>query len=190
MDSARIDALLIPILPEELLLANKANYCSDDPIFENTSVTLDPGFFSSYEWRLKNDDILLFSDRLYTVSSPGIYEVTLSNGLTCLRDEILVTDECAPKIEAPTAFTPGNKDGLNDTFFVFPNMYVSDFQIYIYSRQGQLLFESNDINFRWDGVYKGVELQVGTYAYILRYKSTLTPNDGFFEQHGGVVLLK
>lgn len=190
-DTANIDVLLIPILPEELLLPLSATFCSQDPNIANASVTLDPGIFSSYEWRLKTDDIILSTERTYTVSKQGIYEVTLSNGLTCIKDEINVIDDCTPRIHAPNAFTPGNGgDNLNDVFSVFPNIYVTNFEIYIFSRQGELLFFSNDINFEWDGFYKGELLQLGTYAYVMRFKSTLTPEKGIIEQHGGVVLLK
>lgn len=190
VDSASINVLLIPILPEELLLPESALFCSEDPDITNTSVTLDPGFFSLYEWRLKNDDIILSTERQYTISDQGVYEVTLSNGLTCLRDEVNVRDDCAPRIEAPTAFTPGASPGLNDDFFVFPNIYVENFEIFIFSRQGELVYHSDDINFRWNGIYRGDLLQIGTYAYVMRFSSTLSPERGIIEQHGGVVLLK
>ncbi|MFT4537273.1 MAG: gliding motility-associated-like protein, partial [Saprospiraceae bacterium] len=190
LDSANINVLLIPILPEELILPTSALFCSQDPDINNTSVTLDPGFFSIYEWRLKNDDIVLSGDRLYTIADQGVYEVTLSNGLTCIRDEVIVRDDCSPKIEAPNAFTPENSDGLNDFFFVFPNIYVTNFEIFIYSRQGELVYRSNDINFRWNGIFRGSFLQIGTYAYVMRFNSTLSPGRGVIEQHGGVVLLR
>ncbi len=189
-DSTEIDVLLTPILAEELLLPERAKYCSADPIIENNSVTLDPGIFSLYEWRIKNNDVILFDERLYEISSPGLYEVTLSNGLTCIKDEVIVSDECTPTIVAPTAFTPANRDGINDDFFVYPNIYVSTFEIYIFSRQGQLLFHSDDINFRWNGIFRGSVLPLGTYAYIMRFRSTLDPSQKVIEQHGGVVLLR
>jgi len=182
--------LLVPILPEELILPTSALFCSQDPDINNTSVTLDPGFFSTYEWRLKNDDIILSSERLYTIADQGVYEVTLSNGLTCLRDEVNVRDDCVPRIEAPTAFTPENPDNLNDFFTVFPNIYVSNFEIYIFSRQGELVYRADDINFKWDGTFRGSLLQLGTYAYVMRFNSTLSPERGVIEQHGGVVLLR
>jgi gliding motility-associated-like protein len=185
-----IDVLIIPIRDDELLLANLQEFCSEDPDIANSMVILDPGTFSTYEWRLINENPVLSSDRLYTATEAGIYEVTISNGLTCLRDLIEIVDDCDPVIHAPNAFTPDSSSGLNDTFFVFPNPYVTDFEIFIFSRQGEMVYQSRNVNFQWDGFYRGNLLQTGTYAYIMRFKSTLDLERGLIEQHGGVVLLR
>lgn len=185
-----IDVLIIPISDDELLLANIQEFCSEDPDIANSMVILDPGSFSTYEWRLINEDPVLSSERLYTVTEAGIYEVTISNGLTCLIDLIEIVDDCDPVIHAPNAFTPDSSSGLNDTFFVFPNPYVTDFEIFIFSRQGEMVFQSRNVNFQWDGYYRGNLLQTGTYAYVMRFKSTLDLERGLIEQHGGVVLLR
>ncbi|MDP4681007.1 MAG: gliding motility-associated C-terminal domain-containing protein [Cyclobacteriaceae bacterium] len=172
------------------MLANIQEFCSADPDISNSMVILDPGTFSTYEWRLINEDPILSSNRLFTVTDAGIYEVTISNGLTCLRDIIEIVDDCDPVIHAPNAFTPDSSAGLNDTFFVFPNPYVTDFEIFIFSRQGELVYQSRNVDFKWDGIYRGSLLQTGTYAYVMRFKSTLDLERGLIEQHGGVVLLR
>ena len=107
-----------------------------------------------------------------------------------IRDIIEIVDDCDPIIHAPNAFTPDSSSGLNDTFTVFPNPYVTDFQIFIFSRQGEMVFQSTDMNFQWDGTFRGGLLQMGTYAYIMRYKSTLDLERGVIEQHGGVLLMR
>ena len=38
----------------------------------------------------------------------------------------------------------------------------------IYNRWGQILFSTNDLNFEWDGTYKGRRVQNGTYLWKLR----------------------
>ncbi|MFY0652956.1 MAG: gliding motility-associated C-terminal domain-containing protein [Cyclobacteriaceae bacterium] len=185
-----IDVLIIPILEDQLLLGGTQEFCSKDPDPANSVLILDPGLFSSYEWRLLNEDPIISEDRLYEVMDAGVYEVTLNNGLTCIRDVVEIVDDCDPLIVAPNAFTPDSSPGLNDTFFVFPNPYVTDFQIYIYSRHGELVFQSTDVDFQWNGLYRGGLLQTGTYAYVMRYKSTLDLERGIIEQHGGVMLLR
>ncbi len=70
-------------------------------------------------------------------------------------------------IASPTAFTP-NGDGVNDTYrpsFVGIGE-ITDFSIY--SRWGSVLFSSNDSNIGWDGNYKGIEQEVGTYVVIIK----------------------
>ena len=184
------DVLIITIIESELLLAQNAEFCSEDPDIANNSIELDPGLFSSYEWRISNEDPILSTDRLFTVTEAGLYEVTLNNGLTCIRDLIQITDDCDPIVHAPNAFTPDSSPGLNDTFFVFPNPYITDFEIYIFSRQGELVFQSADIDFQWNGIYRDQLLQTGTYTYMMRYRSTLDAELGVIEQHGGVLLLR
>ncbi len=41
----------------------------------------------------------------------------------------------------------------------------------IYDRWGELIFESNDIDYGWDGTYNGEIMQNGTYLYIIDMKS-------------------
>jgi len=184
-----INTLVIPITDDELLLPTDTTFCSLDSDPAVNSVILDPGMFSSYEWAIANDGIVLSTNRLFTVTEGNVYEVTITNGFTCIRDFIDVRDDCLPRIVAPNAFTP-NGNGQNDEFFVYPNPYVTAFSISIYSRWGELVFESNDMDFRWDGIYRNTLLTVGSYVYVMRFTSSLQPEQGTIEQHGGVILLR
>jgi gliding motility-associated-like protein len=67
----------------------------------------------------------------------------------------------------PTAFSP-NGDGQNDVFSLSITA-VKRFQIEIYNRWGELIFESNDPHFQWDGTIQGVESPVGAYMYKVSY---------------------
>ncbi len=42
---------------------------------------------------------------------------------------------------------------------------ISSFQMYIFNRWGQMVFESNDISNGWDGKIKGEDAPAGTYVY-------------------------
>lgn len=187
---ASISVSVVPITDDQLLLGEREVFCSEDPDPANNSVDLDPGSFSTYEWTIVNDDDILSTDAVFNVTEAGIYEVTLSNGFTCIRDVIEVLDDCLPKVYAPNAFTPQTSPGFNDEFFVYPNDYVSTFEIKIFSRWGELVFQSNDIGFRWDGTYRGKLLKVDSYVYVMRFRSSLMPELGEIEQRGGVALLR
>ena len=72
-------------------------------------------------------------------------------------------------------FTPNN-DGLNDVFYI-PNLPADDcndqFQrVEIYSRWGQLLFESKDRNFEWDGKNSSS----GQYYFLIKYRNKTYKN--------------
>jgi gliding motility-associated-like protein len=182
-----IDILVIPITPEELILEDQYVFCSEDTDPSNNSVDMDAGAFTTFEWTVLNEDDLLSSDRVLNVSEAGVYEVTLSNGFTCVRDLAELIDDCLPRVYAPNVFAP---NGVNNEFFVYPNPYVTEFEIEIYSRWGERIYQSNDIEFRWNGEYRGTVLQSGAYAYVMRFKSNLAPQLGVIEQSGGVMILK
>ena len=54
-----------------------------------------------------------------------------------------------PKNYSPNAFTPNN-DGIND-FFEFYGSYPKSIRVKISNRWGQTVYESDQINFKWDG---------------------------------------
>ena len=67
----------------------------------------------------------------------------------------------------PNAFTPNN-DMTNDIFMPYVDG-VNEYDFYIYSRLGQEIFHTNDINEGWDGyVYGGEKHAIsGKYAYTI-----------------------
>ncbi|MBU2914309.1 PKD domain-containing protein [Reichenbachiella agariperforans] len=184
---ASIDVAVTPIDEDQLTMSPNESFCSQDPDPQNSEVALDPGAFTSYVWTIINDTDVLGTDRILVVNTPGVYEVTIGNGFSCIRDIVEVFDNCAPIIYAPNAFAP---NGTNDQFFVYPNDYVSNFSIKIYSRWGELVYYSENINFRWDGYYRGQLLQMGTYAYIMTFESSLQPERGQIQQRGGVMIVR
>lgn len=84
----------------------------------------------------------------------------------------------------PNAFTP-NGDGLNETFGPVGNR-VNQFSMRIYSRWGELMFESNDMNNQWDGTYKGVKVQTDTYVYKI---FATGEESGSFKKSGKVTVI-
>ncbi len=67
-------------------------------------------------------------------------------------------------IGVPNAFSP-NGDGVNDVVKI-EGKGILELSFRIYNRWGEKVFETNDKNIGWDGVYKGVlqEMEVYTYA--------------------------
>ena len=63
-----------------------------------------------------------------------------------------------------------------------------DFELLIFDRWGQIVWESHDITVAWDGMYKGKPLQEGMYNWIVRTKDIL--NDGEIEAQVKKVKLK
>lgn len=156
---------------------------------------LDPGIFVSYDW-FKNDVSLNWTQRKYTATSEGVYRVDLTNEYDCTNSNIInLVQSCEPVVNAPNAFRPASSETVNKTFKVF-NFFIDKdkFEIVIFNRWGEPVFESTNADFTWDGGYKipagGTPLPSGTYAYVVRYVSTFHPDMGVQEKRGGVVLLR
>lgn len=94
--------------------------------------------------------------------------------------------DCSPVRSAifyPNAFTP-NGDNLNDTY-VTPGMYIKEYHIQIFTRWGELIYESENLAKSWDGTYKGELCQQDAYAVIVK----TTGVDGIRRVHFGTITL-
>lgn len=73
-------------------------------------------------------------------------------------------------VYVPTAFSP-NGDGLNDTWNIPALSAYPEFELSVFNRQGQIIFQSKKMNTPWNGKYKGELLPVGVYVYIIDLKA-------------------
>ena len=67
-------------------------------------------------------------------------------------------------IELPTTFTP-NGDGVNDVISVKGWGIKDLISFQIYNRWGELVFETSNKEEGWNGYYKGMLQNNGTYTY-------------------------
>lgn len=80
---------------------------------------------------------------------------------------IRCVDECN-YFELPNVFSP-NGDGFNDVFKpINRNNFVQKLDLKIYNRWGELIYQTNNTDFEWDGKIKGGDNTVaaGVYYYI------------------------
>lgn len=143
-------------------------------VFSNTSANA-----TSYIWTFGDGSgATSFSPtHMYPDADGGSYLVTLTaiSDLGC-RDStkriVEVEDELIYYV--PNAFTP-DEDEFNPTFKpVFSAGYdPNDYRLFIYNRWGELIFQSNDINYGWDGTYAGADARVmeGSYTWRIEFKT-------------------
>jgi gliding motility-associated-like protein len=143
---------------------------------------------TSYQWWFGDGgtSTMTHPNNMYTV--PGEYEIMLvaMDDKGCL-DTVVKVIEILEEfyLYVPNAFTPdGNR--YNNTFGVSA-IGIVDFDIKIFNRWGELLFQSNDVNFEWDGFYNGRLVQDGTYIWKIYYRSINEDEDTIT---GHVTLLK
>lgn len=102
-------------------------------------------------------------------SSAGTYVITLiAETKDGCRDTTLrpLRYKSVPNIYVPTAFSP-NGDGVND-FFRIAYLNLRNFNVFIFDRWGNKLYQSQDPAFRWDGTVEGKPLPEGVYTVYLK----------------------
>lgn len=177
----------VGVLPDRALICNDPDNL--DPA--TSKIDLDPGSFSQYNW-LRNDVPLGYTQQVYTADRDGIFKVEITNSFGCVApDQTEVVVDCVPRIDAPTAFRPSSSSLSNKDFSIFTFFITDQFQVFIYNRWGELVYQSNDRSFKWNGTTTtGQPAQSGTYAYVVKYISSFRPEKGVQEKRGGVVLLR
>lgn len=185
-------------LPAKKYICNQPGNrdCTKDPPDNETCLfQLRAGDGISWQWFKDGVELAGETQQTYEVSEPGLYSVEIINAFECLTvDQTLVVLQCQPLIELPNAFRPAGDQLINRTFSVHPyQTFVSEtgFQVFIYNRWGEMVYQSNNMRFEWNGRYKGTGelLPGGTYTYVIKYFGSLT-DAGQQELRGGVMLLR
>ncbi len=132
-------------------------------------------------------------DPTISVNERGSYSVlasTTSGGVSCSRLETInLFDICPPQIFAHNSIRPDSNFPENRNFYIHnPNDISDNFQVYIFNRWGEMIYQSTSKNFVWDGTFKGEDVPVGTYPYLMRF--SFQDDNEVFEKRGGVVVIR
>ena len=129
-----------------------------------------------------------------TWDNEGVFTISVvhySNGCVSNQQETVVVVQNCPEelIYIPNTFTPDGNE-LNQVFLpVFTSGFDQyDYELLIFNRWGNLIFESNDHKMGWDGTFNNAYAQNGTYSWIIRYGNV--ENDKKTEIRGFVTILK
>ncbi|MBC8046421.1 MAG: gliding motility-associated C-terminal domain-containing protein [Fimbriimonadaceae bacterium] len=108
------------------------------------------------------------ADCLNPEASPDFtttYTVIVTNEYGCFDvDEITVIVQY--DYAAANVFTP-NGDGVND-YFMINAEFIQSLELFIYSRWGETLYSTKEMNRGWDGTFSGISAEVGTYMYVAK----------------------
>lgn len=125
-----------------------------------------------WEWNFNQGASVFGRDVTHDFVIPGEHcvELLVINSYGC-EDTIKGIVETPVGIWAPNAFTP-NGDGDNDVFKI-KGYGVKEFNMLIFDRWGELLYESTDINDGWDGKYKGAPVKQDVYVAKIAAKGEM-----------------
>lgn len=143
-----------------------------------TNIAAAPGLV--YTWSINGDTVSNAQDTTFYFDDYGDYLITL-----CVYDPIFGCEFCYekwikvlpnPVFDAPNFFTP-NFDGINDYFELVTGQDLDWLEVEVFSRWGQLVFRSSEVDFQWDGkALNGLNCAPGVYFWVITYKEVNNPS--------------
>jgi gliding motility-associated-like protein len=161
------DSILVIVYPN-VILDVTPKYSE---VYKGETVTFDSeGFYSTINW----DKELYLSDSsvanpICTPNSSITYIIEAQDALGICKetDTVFVNYLGCQGFKMPTAFSP-NGDNSNDVLYVLQSGFESFDELSIYNRWGELIFNTENIGNGWNGTYKGVPQEIGTYVYNIK----------------------
>ncbi|NBV11318.1 MAG: gliding motility-associated C-terminal domain-containing protein, partial [Chitinophagia bacterium] len=130
------------------------------------------------------------NNKTVTVNGINLTSTDAPNYLLASNTATALANITAPPVfifEVPNAFTP-NGDGLNDLLKIISNAGIIELRSFkVFSRSGNLVFESRDLSRGWDGRFNGNLLQADIYYWTAVY---VDRNNVVNSKNGTVLLLK
>ena len=176
--SANASASLFP-LPSSGTNPRDFNFCE-----EEGSVQIDGGIATRYTWLESGA-----STRYIDVKKVGNYILKIENEFNCFAyDTVIVYTKCSPKLYVPNAFSP-NSDEENEVHSIFA-YNISNFELQIFNRWGEVIYQTNDHLKPWDGFYRGELMPSGVYPWRIKYSGNNPDFSSTERLEGKVVLVR
>jgi gliding motility-associated-like protein len=173
--------VVVNVFPQTL------NASVDTLICKGESLILYAPAGSDFEWVYQQQVISTAGTANANTIIGGTHTLNYSDENGCNASKqynILINNDC-DFVQLPNAFTP-NGDGKNDIFRII-GVGVKSYNLKIFNRWGQLLYETNDTNSGWNGTINGTDAEMGTYVYVLQAE---LQNGNQVTKYGNVSLLR
>lgn len=175
----------IDMLPDLLLCDEGFDTATFNLTVQNYLISTENGdliiYYITLEDALANENAISDPSEYHNISDPQTIYVRLENE-TCFATAsfLISTENCKPFI--PQGFSP-NGDNINDEFEIsnLLNIY-ENFQLLIYSREGNLIYEGGNVEGFWNGIpnvgllFNGNLSPTGTYFYVLQLNDLQYPD--------------
>ena len=89
---------------------------------------------------------------------------------------------------APNTFTPDGDENNQSWNFYVDGIDESSFELLIFDRWGEIIWETHDVHSTWDGTYHGKVAPAGTYSWVARVKDKYS--DAKKEFKGAMTILR
>jgi gliding motility-associated-like protein len=115
---------------------------------------------------------------LCSPSADTIYVLRAVNRISLCTSSDSVKVVVLKEFIIPNTFTPNN-DGINDKWEILSLNRYPDCIVEVYNTHGRIIHRSVGYALPWDGKYRGNDLPVGTYYYVIDPRSGEKPKSGY-----------
>ena len=148
-----------------------------------------------YYWDFVGDGVYV-EDKFepkYSYDEKGVYPASLiaMDPVWGCRDtvikQVVVVQNPHCAIKFPNAFTPEAKNDNGFSYGYSEGLVDKDYNLQIFNRWGQLLWETNSRTDKWDGTFKGEVCKQDVYVY---HNTATCENGQVLKTNGDVTLIK
>jgi gliding motility-associated-like protein len=160
----------------------------DTTVVSNATIPLYAEGGTDYLWQPEKyliDDDTLQAPRAQPVI-PTLFIVRVTNQYGCHSYDTIIVDTMACRLWVPEAFTP-NGDQINDVFKA-EGFGIDDFNMILFNRWGEQIFESNSLDIGWDGSLNDNTQHIQSVGYLI--KATCQDNKTIIEKKGNIYIVK
>lgn len=178
----------VKVLPQPIAQINHADTAKSLKEAEFKFTNTGSQRVNSSRYLIDGNEVAQTDSITYQFTDTGRFTVTYiaTNTFGCedtSTAEIFVFDEF--EFIVPNIFTP-NGDNINDEFKVRA-CGVYDYEIQIFNRFGEKVFESNSLNINWDGRVAGRQSKSGVYYYTIKIREF---RNQILNYQGSITLLR
>ena len=179
--------MITPILPSNDFF----ELCEGDSISGTYATTwTEPGYnvWTMLSQTYQQDNLTVSWD------SPGMFNISVvhwANGCVSLPQSTMITIVQCPDLllYIANSFTPDGDEHNNSWRPIFTSGFDPyDFQLTVYNRWGETIFQSFNALDSWDATYNNTPVQSGVYTWLIQYGDT--NNDSKTVIHGSVTIIR
>lgn len=159
-------------------LVNPTDANEYDPTIQFTDLSQ---FATVWNWTLGDGATSNNTNPIHTYAGAGTYPVTLFvETIHGCKDQITKEVIIKPVFSfyVPNAFTPNDPDAINDSFKGF-GVNIDEFNMMIFDRWGEKIFETSYLEEGWNGTYNGEQVPNDVYVYKIKLRDILGKNHDY-----------
>lgn len=187
--NASAEAVVKSIPSPKQVVESRYTICPD--ILERSFKTITVTGYDIIGWFNRTTGQSLGTSSTINIYEAGEYELQVEG---CVDPAVFTVDlDCTPELFLPNAIRPGSNNGVNREFKILNESmleHITNFEVLIYNRWGELIWQSDDAKFIWRGEKKGGKVvPMGSYPYLILYKNRYGDDQTLKKIYGSIMIV-